>query len=237
MAPARRSALVIFAKLPVPGQVKTRLVPALTEAQAARLYAAFLGDALAQYAALEADLRLYLSPPVPAVPPGLARAVAAVRRQEGSDLGTRMQHACLETFAAGYRSLVLIGTDHPTLPTAFVAEAFAALAAPQAVCIGPSEDGGYYLLGMNDFYPRLFDGMRYSHPEVLAETLERAAETGASVTILPAWYDVDTPAALDRLAEDLQDPTVAAPRTRRALAALGEWGEGKGSGGRRGEAK
>ena len=137
--------------------------------------------------------------------------------QRGDGLGARMQRAFLETFAAGYERLVIVGTDHPTLPSAFVEEAFEALREPLAVSIGPSEDGGYYLLGMNEFYPQLFVGMRYSHADVFQETLARAERTSAALTVLPLWYDVDTPEALRRLRQDLEDPDVRAPHTRRVL--------------------
>lgn len=217
-----RDALLIFAKVPAPGDVKTRLVPPLTEAGAARLYEAFLRDALRQYRALDADLRLYLSPPADRLPPALVPEGVGVHLQRGEGLGPRMAHAFVETFAAGYERVVVIGTDHPTLPTPFIEMAFDALAEPLSVSIGPSEDGGYYLLGMNDFFPQLFHQMRYSHADVFAETLDRVAATRAGLTILPTWYDVDTAEALERLRADLQDPAVTAPHTRAALAALGE---------------
>ncbi len=213
-----KRALIVFAKRPEAGRVKTRLTALLTPEEAARLYEAFLRDALAQYAALDAHLRLYLGPP--AAPLDFAPEGVAVRAQQGRGLGARMQRAFVETFAAGYERLVIIGTDHPTLPTAFIAQAFEALAAPRAVCIGPSDDGGYYLLGMNDYVPELFQHMRYSHDGVFAQTLERAAEAGVALTILPPWYDVDTPEALRRLAGDLEDGAAEAAHTRRVMAAL-----------------
>lgn len=214
-------ALIVFAKLPVAGQVKTRLASVLSPEGAARLYEAFLQDALAQYRSLGVAVRLYLAPPVAAVPPGLVPDGVAVCWQQGEGLGARMQRAFLETFAAGYERIVIIGTDHPTLPSAFIRLAFDALDAPRAVSIGPSDDGGYYLLGMNEFYPQVFAGMTYSHPDVFAQTLDRVADTAATLTVLPVWYDVDTPASLARLVEDLQAPSVEAPATRRVVQILG----------------
>ncbi len=214
----RKRALIVFAKRPEAGRVKTRLTSLLTPDEAARLYEAFLRDALDQYAASDADVRLYLAPP--ALPLGFVPEGVVVRTQQGAGLGARMKLAFVESFAVGYERLVIIGTDHPTLPPAFLAQAFEALAQPLSVCIGPSDDGGYYLLGMNDYYPALFHNMRYSHAEVFAQTLDRAAQTGAHLTILPPWYDVDTPATLRRLAAELEDADVAAPHTRRVMAAL-----------------
>jgi rSAM/selenodomain-associated transferase 1 len=216
----QRTALIVFAKVPVPGQVKTRLTNRLTPEEAAALYAAFLGDAFDQYRSLEAALRLYLAPHAGALPAGLVPPHVEVRLQKGEGLGERMLHAFLETFAAGYEQIVIIGTDHPTLPTAFIEAAFDALAGPPAICIGPSDDGGYYLLGMNECYPELFVGMSYSHSAVFEQTMARAAGTPASLTVLPLWYDVDTPASLQRLNEDLRSEPAEASRTRAVMAAL-----------------
>lgn len=216
-----QDALIVFAKVPRPGEVKTRLTPELTNEEAAWLYEAFLRDALEAYAALEADVRLYLTEPVGALPRGTVPDKMSVHRQRDGGLGARMQHAFLDTFAAGFERAVVIGTDHPTLPLAFVRQAFAELDAPLGASLGPSDDGGYYLLGMNDFFPQLFDGMTYSHASVFEQTLERALEATAHVSVLPPWYDIDTPAALDRLCDDLQAEAPEAPRTRHVLVELG----------------
>jgi rSAM/selenodomain-associated transferase 1 len=216
--------LLVFAKPPAPGAVKTRLTALVTPQEAARLYAAMLADALEQYAALEVpDLEVRLCwgrMPQPGdldvpVPGGVT-----VREQRGEGLGERMAHAFVEAFAEGAERVVIVGTDHPTLPSAFVEHAFAVLDAPLSVCIGPAGDGGFYLLGMNDFSPDLFDGMTYSHARVFDETMERVALVGREATVLPLWYDVDTPAALCRLARDLAESPAVAPATRATLAPL-----------------
>ncbi len=215
-----QNALIVFAKLPAPGAVKTRLTPTLSPAEAAQLYEAFLRDALGQYLHLDALVRLYLAPPAEAVPGYLSALPISIHTQHGDDLGARMLHAIEETLADGAARAAVIGTDHPTLPTPFIQQAFAALEGPPTITIGPSADGGYYLLGMNAAYPVLFEGMAYSHPRVFAHTLDRARQTSAQLTVLPRWYDVDTPAALTRLIQDLQDPSVTAPKTRKAVAEL-----------------
>lgn len=212
-------ALIVFAKRPSPGRVKTRLMPVLSAADAARLYRAFLEDAVERYERLDADLRLYVAEA------GGERADNIHPnsfKQEGGDLGQRMLRAFAETFAAGYDRAVIVGTDHPTLPTAFIEKAFELLAAPRSVVLGPAEDGGYYLLGMNDLRPALFRGMTYGHAGVFADTLDRAASEGGSLSILPAWYDVDTPKELRRLTQDLLESDCEAPRTRRVLERLAE---------------
>lgn len=212
-------ALIVFAKVPEPGDVKTRLTSVLSPEQATRLYEAFLRDALLQYTSLGVDVRLYLAPPEQPLPDGLVPGPANVHWQAGEGLGARMLRAFMETFAAGAHRAVVIGTDHPTLPSSFIDQAFAALDKPRSVSIGPSNDGGYYLLGMNDVVPSLFD-MPYSHDAVFTETLKRAADAGARLTVLPPWYDVDLPEDLRRLIGDLEDPSVTAPHTRAVLQAL-----------------
>ena len=215
-----KRALIVFAKPPTPGAVKTRLTALLTPGEAARLYEAFLRDALIQYQRLGVDVRLYVSPPVRSFPMEVIPAGVSLHEQQGPGLGARMKTAFVESFGAGYERLVIIGTDHPTLPTAFIAQAFEALTPPQALCIGPSDDGGYYLLGMNDFYPELFHDMRYSHADVFAQTLERAGRVRASLTLLPSWYDIDIPETLRRLVADLDNPTPEAAHTRRVMTDL-----------------
>lgn len=215
-------ALIVFAKPPTPGRVKTRLTPTLSDEAAAELYAAFLKDALLQYVPLPADIRLYLGARAPTVEAWTREQTDAdIHYQHGPALGSRMARAFVESFAAGYERVVIIGTDHPTLPTPFIEQAFERLDTPRAVTLGPSTDGGYYLLGMNDYFPELFHEMTYSHGEVFNETLARAHQAGAQLTVLPPWYDVDEPADLQRLTEDLADrsPSVA-PHTRAQLEAL-----------------
>jgi len=213
-------ALIIFGKVPEPGAVKTRMSPPLTPGQAAQLYEAFLRDALAQYHYPAVDRLLYLSPTDRTLPQGLVPEGVALHTQRGAGLGERMDRAFHASFEAGYGRIVIIGTDHPTLPPAFIRQAFQALERPESICIGPSEDGGFYLLGMNRYYPELFEGMRYSHADVFRETQERAERTGARLTLLPTWYDVDTPDDLQRLIRDLEDPSVEALHTRDVLGSL-----------------
>lgn len=220
-----RSALIVFAKVPRPGSVKTRLTPVLTPQEAARLYDAFLRDALAQYQALnghafDLDVRLYLSPPFAPSECGFIPDAVSVHEQHGEGLGTRMRNAFSDTLSAGYDAACIIGTDHPTLPSAFIRQAFRALESPKALCIGPSDDGGYYLLGMNAFYPQVFSDMTYSHPRVFANTLARTDRIDATLTVLPHWYDVDTPQMLRRMLDDLDTSPVDAPCTRRAVDSL-----------------
>ncbi|HYE58024.1 MAG TPA: TIGR04282 family arsenosugar biosynthesis glycosyltransferase [Rhodothermales bacterium] len=213
-------ALIVFAKVPTPGRVKTRLCPPMTPEEACNLYAAMLRDALAGYVRLGMAVRLYVSQDDVAMPEGLVPSGITTHRQAGTDLGARMLRAFLETFAAGANRAVVIGTDHPTLPLDFVRLAFDELTTPRTVTLGPTDDGGYYLVGMRDLHPALFAGMTYSHPRVLDDTLARAASADLDVTLLPTWYDVDAPGDLARLRTDLADAPDLAPRTAAVLSAL-----------------
>lgn len=222
-------ALIVFAKVPEPGRVKTRLSPPLTPEQAADLYAAFLRDALDAYAALAAEpggpaVRLYLGgrsgPPLGLVPAGVETF-----RQRGVGLGEKMLRAFVETFAAGHDRALVVGTDHPTLPLDFFGLAFEALREPLTAVLGPSDDGGYYLLGLNEVVSDLFD-MAYSHDRVFEDTLERVVEADLQPVVLPPHYDVDDAAALERLLGDWRRGAAVGERTARALTDLATRGFG-----------
>lgn len=221
-----KSALVLLAKAPRPGRVKTRLQPPLTAAQAADLYAAFVRDLAAATRRLGAARYLGCEPTVDAP---LFRELAArerfvLFRQEGADLGARMRHGLARTLAAGHACAILIGADLPTLPPAHLRAALRALARADVV-LGPSCDGGYYLVGCRGAVPPIFDGLPWGTERVLALTLERLADEKLATALLPFWYDVDRPADLVFLRRHLSVLAAAAkrpiaPATARALARL-----------------
>ena len=191
--------LIIFAKEPRPGHVKTRLSPPLSPEGAAQLYHSFLQDILEEMARLpEVGLALAYSPPGAhdffwdLVPPG-----TDLFPQEGADLGERMSRAFDRGFAAGFSPVWLRGSDVPDLPGTAVSEAREVLAAGRAqVVLGPCPDGGYHLVGLSAPEPRLFRGVAWSGPTVLADTLHRARHLGLEVHLLPPWPDIDTYADL-----------------------------------------
>ncbi len=190
------SALIVFARSPIAGQVKSRLTSLITPQDAADLYQAFLTDSLKQYSKLNVSVRLYITG---ALPPNIPLCGATIRSQCGDELGARMQHAFSETSAEGYQQIVIIGTDHPTLPSEFIQDAFDGILKSPAISIGPAEDGGYYLLGMNPVIDNFFEEVTYSRPDVYSITLKRAYQTGANVVQLRQWFDVDEPSDLKRL--------------------------------------
>ena len=224
------AALLVFAKVPEPGRVKTRLSPPLAPDQAAALYEAFLRDALDRYAAWGAArgvaVRLHLArrpgPALEAAFPGVPAGVG-LHEQRGAGLGDRMMRAFVEAFAAGHDRAVVVGTDHPTLPLEFVGLALEALDAPMTAVVGPSDDGGYYLLGLNDVAPAVFD-MDYSHDRVFDDTLGAVLEVGMRPVVLPLHYDVDDGAALGRLVREWRAGADVGARTARLLETLTESG-------------
>lgn len=197
--------LVVFAKAPRPGEVKTRLCPPLSPAEAAAFYAHLLDDVLEHTA--EVAPRLGLEPWLAVHPPEARADVARnaparlrVVAQCGATLSERMAHAVAEGAAAGFSPVLLRGSDSPTLGEPTLREACAALDGfDLAVC--PDRDGGYNLIGLRRSAPTLFD-----HPmstgSVLEDTLENARGLGLSVRVLSPGFDIDTAADLLQLAEE-----------------------------------
>ncbi|MBM4302085.1 MAG: glycosyltransferase [Deltaproteobacteria bacterium] len=187
--------LIIFAKEPRPGQVKTRLSPPLSPEEAAQLYHSFLLDILEEMARVpEMRLAVGFSPlKAQGFFRGLAPPGTDLFPQEGADLGERMARAIARGFAADFGPVVLRGSDIPDLPAAVVSEAREVLAAGQAqVVLGPCPDGGYYLVGLTEPQPPLFQGPAWSSRTVLADTLRLARQLGLRVHLLPPWPDIDT---------------------------------------------
>jgi rSAM/selenodomain-associated transferase 1 len=208
--PTRANALAVMAKAPVPGSVKTRMVPPLTQEQAAALYRAILRDQLEHLTRLAAiDLYVAFTPDdAAALMKSVVPAAFECFPQRGEDLGERMQEIFVELWRRGHRNLVLIGSDVPAVPLDFFQETYSALnCEDKRVVFGPSQDGGYYLVGMNQPTPEIFDGMTWSHDRVLVQTTEKLTGLGIAVKLLPTWFDVDTIEDLKRL-QTISDPAV-----------------------------
>jgi len=188
-----KDVLIVFVKEPRPGAVKTRLLPALDPQSAAELYRALAEEEIRQTAPRTGEYtRIFFH-----APPGTPAAMSAwlpgetFRPQRGDDLGARMSAAFDETFRRGARRAAVIGTDVPWVHRGLVAEAFAALDENDVV-LGPTSDGGYYLLALARPQPALFQGIAWSTPSVFTSTLERAAALGLRVRRLPELPDIDT---------------------------------------------
>lgn len=136
--------------------------------------------------------------------------------QRGGDLGARQLHLIEEVLALGLQAALVIGTDSPTLPRECLDEAVSLVMAPDVdVVLGPTEDGGYYLIGSRAAHAGLFENVPWSTPAVLGRTLERAQQLGLRVACLPTWFDVDTGTDLERLRIELEATPGAAPRHTR----------------------
>lgn len=217
-------ALAIMAKAPRAGEVKTRLCPPLERAEAADLYRCFLLDKIAQVRTLDGA-----APAVAYTPDDGERIFHALAPdfalipQRGDDLGSRLANSFSALLSDGYAAALMIDSDTPTLPRAFLEQALELIARPEVdVVLGPSEDGGYYLIGLRRLHRELFDAMAWSTPRVLAETLRRARGLGLNVVCLPPWFDVDTGEDLERLRASLAALPGPEPRhTRRFLEERG----------------
>lgn len=214
--------LMIFAKAPDPGSVKTRLQPILTPEERARLQEAFLLDTLALTDSLPVRRVLAAAPSVGHpffVHCSQARSIPLVR-QEGESLGDRMRNAFEWGFRQGFQRVVLIGCDAPTLPADFIREAFEDLR-HVSVVIGPSRDGGYYLIGARPPLADLFSGVRWGSDQVMLETLKKINAEKMECALLPFWYDIDRPADLILLKEMLElDARRGRPRPKETHAFL-----------------
>lgn len=215
--------IAVMAKASVPGLTKTRLVPPLTHEQAAVLNTAFLQDVsgnmllAAGRAAPHASIAAYAA----YGPPGSAEFFRrhlpqSLRLIEAwlPSFGDCLHHTIAEIFARGHAAAVVLNADSPTLPTALLNETAEALAQPgDRAVLGPSTDGGYYLLGLKAAHRRMFEDIAWSTARVAEQTRERAREIGLDLQELPMWYDVDDVETLRRLHGELRLAAAAAPRS------------------------
>ncbi len=217
--------LIIFARPPIAGRAKTRLAASLGEADTARLAVAFLRDTIALCRGL-ADHHVVLATDAPLseyAPPDspLGRELAALPAwpQGEGDLGARMERSLTRALERGPWALI-VGTDSPGLPLSSVESAVRSLAHSEAV-VGPTLDGGYYLLGMRRCPPGALVDLPWSSQQTCAATLERFYTLGLEPTVAPTFLDIDTGDDLQRWLSGVAAGQWNAPFTERALAELG----------------
>lgn len=189
---SNETSLLVFVKYPAPGKVKTRLGRQLGEDRSCRLYTVFVEWTLQRLARLRhMDCTIFFSPAEEAdrFPAWLGGHYRYLAQPEG-DLGARLRFG-FETLLPTYSRVIAIGTDSPDLPLHYIEEADISLQ-NHPLCIGPSEDGGYYLIGMTQLYPPLFENIPWSTDSVFAETIHRARQENIPFKQLPSWYDIDT---------------------------------------------
>lgn len=197
-----RPALFVFAKAPIAGQVKTRLQPAYTATQAAEIAAVLIRETVA-LAVAHWDGPIYLSTTPDTTHPLFVELVSRynipLRAQQGPDLGARM-HEAITYGVARHGAAAIFGCDVPHCPGATLREANERLARGGAV-LGPSADGGYYLVGLTQARPELFTGVAWGGANVLATTMTRARAVGVEFEMLTALRDIDTSADLAAVAQ------------------------------------
>ena len=222
-------AFAVMAKASIAGKTKTRLVPPLTEDEAAKLNTVFLRDAADNIlsAAMFASIRGWM-----AFSPAGAESFFRTHLPESigliesvaPTLGECLHNVASALLRAGHGAVCLVNSDSPTLPVGYLVTAATALAAPgDRIVLGPSTDGGYYLIGMKRPHPGLFDDISWSTDQVLSQTLARAADLGLPVVSLPAWYDVDDAVTLQTLIGEVLD---GQPFCSPAVPARANWTRG-----------
>lgn len=230
-ARANQCALAVMAKAPRAGKVKTRLSPPLTLEQSAALNICFLQDTSQNIAEVSlSGIVCYTPIGDESAFDNLLPPSFALIPQRGDAFGERLLFATQDILACGYGSICLIDSDSPTVPAAAFHQAVAELAKPgDRIVLGPSHDGGYYLIGLKHPHPEPFTSINWSTATVFSETLAAAHAATIETIILPLWYDVDDDATLNILSAELLFntppsfatlPGYAAPRTRAFLETL-----------------
>jgi rSAM/selenodomain-associated transferase 1 len=209
-APDCSCAIAVMAKASVPGRTKTRLVPPLSDQEAAALNTAFLKDVAANLAAAarDVDIRAYMAYGPRGAEWFFAETLPGIGLFEAwfANLGDCLIHTIDRLLANGHGSAVVLNADSPTLPTSILTETAEVLGQPgDRAVLGPSSDGGYYLLGMKRRHRRLFEDIDWSTDRVARQTRERAQEIGLALHELPKWYDVDDASTLQQLHAELFD--------------------------------
>lgn len=219
-SPEPRGAVAIVAKAPRDGLVKTRLLGALPPGDVVRLAECMLHDTVALARSLAGVHAAVVCPPGDAsalsaiVPPDVQ-----VIAQDGSGLAAALASAFRRLVGAGFSRVVALDADSPHLPPRVLREALARLDEVELV-VGPTEDGGYHLVGASRDHPRLFDGAPLGSSSAFAALCERARALGLSIALVDRCYDVDVPEDLERLAADLRLDPSRAPRTAALLSSL-----------------
>ena len=212
------NALIIFTRVPIPGQTKTRLMPFLSGEECANLHTCFIRDAYAKAKQANADVFVYYTPEEEK---GLLYQVfeeeVKAFPQYGEDLGERMKRAIGDVLHMGYEKVLLIGTDIPHVKTETFEQAFADLDASEIV-IHPTLDGGYYLIGMKKEYDSIWKVKRYGTNTVIHDTLQHMTDEGLNVAVGQVYYDIDEKDDLKQLYCDMKNGVVKdCPNTEKYL--------------------
>ena len=215
-----KRAIIIMAKVPVAGTVKTRLQPFLSAEKCAELAAVFLQDAEAKAKSVcENTILAYAPAGQKNVLENTLRGENILVAQTGANLGERMSNAFEFAFAQRSDAVVMIGTDSPTFPVEFIGQAFEFLETNAEIVLGKAADGGFYLIGLRQNHPTLFENVGWSGSSVFEQTVENAERLKLRLREISAWYDVDTP-------DDflfLRDEMASDEQARRRAPATYQW--------------
>ncbi len=222
--PPAQSALIVFAKAPIEGYVKTRLCPPLTPDEAASLHGSLVLDLLERCQALKGCDRILAGAPTPDHPffgAMKTRFKIPIWEQVGDDLGARMSHAFQSVLGLPYQSAIIIGTDIPGITVQLISSAMKSLQ-DHDVVVGPTEDGGYYLIGFRSPTPKLFENIAWSTNTVFSQTEEKANAMGLSMKVLPMLRDLDTIEDLQAFIQESKDKKnqLFSSRTKNVLLEL-----------------
>jgi len=219
----KKRCLALFVKYPEKGKVKSRLGRSMDEGMIVLLYRAFIEDLIENLAQGDYDFRIAAHP---------GERIGDFRKefgnafsyipQDGPDLGKRMLNSFNRCFSDGYRSVVVMGSDIPDLPQRIIEEAFQALEKNAAV-IGPSHDGGYYLIGFcrESFLPPVFEGIMWGGDGVFKKTVQILERAGLRFHVLPQWRDIDRPEDIAALIKDSGKTGFAGSKTMACLRGHG----------------
>ena len=199
----KNKAVILFARDLILGQVKTRLSSLFDDETILRLYTCFVEDSLEKIRQVDnADCFVGISPSnISGFFNRIEDSGTRLFIQQGKDLGDKMRQAFVDRFSDGYKKVVIIGSDSPSLPVSYINQA---LNSDKDLMLGPSTDGGYYLIAMTGKVSEVFDGIAWGTEQVLDETLNRVKKAGVSLELLPVWYDVDFPEDLKFLKTHLE---------------------------------
>lgn len=216
--------IIIMTKVPLAGNVKTRLQPFLSPDECAALAEAFLRDAARKAAAICETVVVAFYPP---------REIEELRRilpgrfvfaaQNGDDLGARMFNAFEFAFRQNSDSIVMIGTDSPTFSPVCIEQAFEFLETDADAVLGATADGGFYLIGLRVLRKEIFNDVCWSSPQTFRQTRENIANLNLNLREITDWYDVDEPADLKRLQSELASDENARRRAPQTFELLEKW--------------
>lgn len=185
-----KKALIIFTRLPKPGQTKTRLMPYLSGEECAALHTSMLCDLADLTQKLDSDVFVFFTPKGDAALLKMIFPEAVLLPQSGSDLGERMDNALTFVLAKAYESCLLIGSDIPFLTVENFKQAYAELRENDLV-LGPADDGGYYLIGLKEPFKPIFENQRYSEKTVLERALDISQKAGKKFALIQKHRDID----------------------------------------------